>query len=40
MQVEPTGPHADRRGKRFWFCSEACRREFAALSKRFTTGAS
>ena len=36
MQVEPTGPHADWRGARFWFCSEACRREFVALPERFT----
>ena len=38
MQVEPIGPHADWRGDRFWFCSEACRREFVAVPERFTTG--
>jgi putative ABC transport system ATP-binding protein len=36
MQVEPTGPHADWRGHRFWFCSDACRREFVTLPERFT----
>ena len=35
MQVEPTGPHADWRGDRFWFCSEACRSEFVGLPERF-----
>jgi putative ABC transport system ATP-binding protein len=39
MQVEPTGPYADWRGHRFWFCSEACRREFVTLPERFTIGA-
>lgn len=38
MQVEPTGPHADWRGARWWFCSEACRREFVALPEKFTIG--
>lgn len=28
MPVEPTGPHADWNGHRFWFCSQGCRTEF------------
>jgi putative ABC transport system ATP-binding protein len=35
MQVEPTGPHTDWRGHRFWFCSEACRRDFVTSPARF-----
>ena len=35
MQVEPTGPYTDWRGRRFWFCSEACRRDFVTSPARF-----
>ncbi|NMC34855.1 MAG: ATP-binding cassette domain-containing protein [Veillonellaceae bacterium] len=30
MEVEPTGPHLEHNGHRYWFCSPACREEFAA----------
>jgi putative ABC transport system ATP-binding protein len=35
MQVEPTGPHTDWKGRTLWFCSEGCRAEFAASPERF-----
>lgn len=38
MQVEPTGPHASWRGEQWWFCSDACRREFLTQPERFTRG--
>ena len=28
MQVEPTGAHAEIDGEQWWFCSDACRRDF------------
>lgn len=40
MQVEPTGPHATWQGEQWWFCSDACRREFLADPGRFTAGSS
>ena len=36
MQVEPNGPHASWRGEQWWFCSDACRREFVTQPERFT----
>lgn len=38
MQVEPTGPHTDWKGRTLWFCSEGCRAEFAADPERFERG--
>lgn len=35
MQVEPNGPHASWRGEQWWFCSDACRREFLTQPERF-----
>lgn len=35
MQVEPTGPDATWRGQQWWFCSDACRREFLGDPERF-----
>lgn len=35
MQVEPNGPHADWGGQQWWFCSDACRREFLTQPERF-----
>ena len=35
MQVEPSGPHASWRGEDWWFCSDACRREFLTEPERF-----
>jgi putative ABC transport system ATP-binding protein len=35
MQVEPNGPHARWRGEQWWFCSDACRREFLMQPERF-----
>ncbi|WP_121255507.1 ATP-binding cassette domain-containing protein [Nocardioides ferulae] len=35
MQVEPSGPHASWGGEDWWFCSDACRREFLAEPERF-----
>jgi putative ABC transport system ATP-binding protein len=29
MDVERTGPHLDHDGRRYWFCSQGCRSEFA-----------
>ena len=38
MQVEPTGPHTTWQGERWWFCSDACRREFLAGPEQFAVG--
>ena len=35
MQVEPHGPHANWLGEHWWFCSDACRREFLSQPERF-----
>ena len=35
MQVEPTGPQATWGGEQWWFCSDACRREFLTQPERF-----
>lgn len=35
MQVEPSGPHASWRGEDWWFCSDACRREFLTQPEQF-----
>lgn len=35
MQVEPSGPRASWRGDDWWFCSDACRREFLDQPQRF-----
>lgn len=35
MPVEPSGPHASWRGDDWWFCSDACRREFLTHPERF-----
>lgn len=37
MQVEPNGPHASWRDEEWWFCSDACRREFLTHPERFIT---
>jgi putative ABC transport system ATP-binding protein len=38
MQVEPNGPHANWRDEEWWFCSDACRREFVIQPERFAGG--
>lgn len=38
MQVEPTGPYATWGDRRWWFCSDACRREFLTDPERFEPG--
>jgi putative ABC transport system ATP-binding protein len=38
MQVEPTGPHTDWKGRTMWFCSEGCRAEFDADPEKFGLG--
>lgn len=35
MQVEPTGPTATWDGRQWWFCSDACRREFLSEPDQF-----
>lgn len=37
MQVEPNGPNARWGDEQWWFCSDACRREFLAQPERFAT---
>ena len=36
MPVEQSGPHAQHNGHEWWFCSDACRKEFAAHPERFS----
>jgi putative ABC transport system ATP-binding protein len=35
MPVEPTGPQATWGSRQWWFCSDACRREFLSHPERF-----
>lgn len=35
MQVEPDGPTATWNGHQWWFCADACRREFESQPERF-----
>ena len=37
MRVEPQGARASWRGEQWWFCSDACRREFLIRPERFAT---
>lgn len=39
MQVEPTGPRTTWHGQQWWFCSDACRREFVSLPDQFAKAA-
>jgi len=35
VRVEPATPHADIDGVTYWFCSEECRDDFVAHSKKY-----